>query len=288
MFKVILRLVGMVLVLALLNWQVDILNLLTALKHTNYHWLMASGALHVLSLCFSAWRSYHYFRYYGHNVTFMPILRCYLWGNFYNMFILGGIGGDGYRIAMMSKLYGVPLLSGARVIFYERVSGVHILLLFAMLMFYATSFSNIPNLALINTVLLILLTPCYFLITTKLARDQVGIMLRSIPISMLVQALQVMMAIAAFKGVQDAFSMQQSLDMTVLFLWASFAVILPISVGGIGVRELVFASGYNLLHTPEIQQASMASIGSSIFIITLIASLVGAIIMSIAHHLKIS
>jgi uncharacterized membrane protein YbhN (UPF0104 family) len=172
------------------------------------------------------------------------------------------------------------------VIFYERVNGVHILLLFAMLMFYATSFSNIPNLALINTVLLTLLTPCYSLITTKLARDQVGIMLRSIPISMLVQALQIMMAIAAFKGVQDAFSMQQILDMTVLFLWASFAVILPISVGGIGVRELVFASGYNLLHTFEIQQASMASIGSSIFIITLIASLVGAIIMSVAHHLK--
>jgi uncharacterized membrane protein YbhN (UPF0104 family) len=286
MQDMVLRFLGFSLVVALLTTQIDLEKMFTCLKQMYLPLLLCAGLLNICSLYLSAWRSRWYFSHYGHQTSDV-MLKKYLWGAFLNTFILGGIGGDGYRVLKISCRYNLPKIQVIRIIFYERVSGVHAILILAMLTFYCSSFSGFHWLVYCNTALLIMLTPCYLFLTGKLFKDQMPIMLKMLPISLLVQLLQVLMALTIFRGLLGAqLPYQTYIDLTVLFLWASFLVVLPISVGGIGVRELVFAFGYAALGMSSEQQALAASVGGTVFITTFISTLFGALSYTMFHHYK--
>jgi len=80
-------------------------------------------------LCFtfsqliSSFRLLYFFKNIQLPITVLYNLRLYLQGMFYNIFLPGGVGGDGYKIVILSKQFRNNSRSVFTAIFLDRVSG---------------------------------------------------------------------------------------------------------------------------------------------------------------------
>ena len=64
------------------------------------------------------------------------------------------------------------------------------------------------------------------------------------------------------------------IDVLVLFLISSIVAVLPITIGGVGVRELTFLYGFNYL---GMSANSGVAFSFLFFIITMLSSLIGVL-----------
>lgn len=209
--------------------------------------------LHI-SLFFSALRSRYYFSTFGiiFNRTFS--LSLYYIGSFFNIILPGGVGGDGYKVYLIWKLQKFSKLTSLRIMLYERVNGVYILIFLALILLCFSSFYLlIPYGKHLIAIAIITLTPSYLLCTKYILRDKTKTMLFASIYSFFVQFFQVMFSLCLVKAIALDASFITYIDLSFLFLTASVLSIIPISIGGIGLRELTFFYGAKLLgNNPEL------------------------------------
>lgn len=226
----------------------------------------------MLSLCVSALRSRAYFAHYGLSIGKAKAMMLYYAGTFLNIVLPGGIGGDGYKIIYLSRHYGLSKLKGFRVVLYERVNGFYILSIIGFVMLYFSSFMEIPYVALINTLLLLAITPCYYIGIKYVLKDEVRIAIRASWYSLIVQLLQVVMAYFVLKSF--GFDNAIYVDFILLFIIASILAIIPISIGGVGVRELTLLYGLSLIGMDDVADEGVA-FAFSLFVTYVISALPG-------------
>ena len=68
-------------------------------------WLGLAGALFAVSKWIAARRLNYFQRAVGVELSETANLRLYWLGMFYNLFLPGGIGGDGYKVLMLRRTY---------------------------------------------------------------------------------------------------------------------------------------------------------------------------------------
>lgn len=197
----------------------------------------------------SALRSRLYF-----NSVHLPLNRpfaigLYFTGCLYNSFLPGGISGDGYKIYLLGKLSTIRRLTIFRVLVSERASGLLFLLLFFYLfLFLSHAYTRIPY----GNVLLSIATPVtvisYILLTRWLLKEHPGTSLKAVPYSFVIQAIGILVALSVLCSFHD---LSTSFDIIsgflTLFLLSNVLTVLPVSIGGIGIRELAFLYGAPLL-----------------------------------------
>lgn len=239
---------------------------------SNVGWLVVALLLFNLSKVFSAFRLLALLKPLGiHLDTGYNLKLCYV-GMFYNLFLPGSIGGDGYKVVHLNRRFaaGVKLLVAS--VLLDRVSGGAVLLGMALgfSLWVTAQFDFLPGytniLLLLGTVLslpALMLTIRYLFPTFWPARYPVMWW------SIAVQSVQVVCAYAillAF-GVDTHFMLY-----FVLFLVSSLASMLPISLGGVGLRELVFLYASQYL---PIEETPAISLGLMYFVVIALSSFVG-------------
>lgn len=248
-----------------------------ALKSANLLQLGAAFLLFNLSKIISAIRLNRYFKCIGVELNEIFNLKLYYLGMFYNLFLPGGIGGDGYKVYYLQKNHGGSTKKLISATLLDRLSGVVVLGFLALLLAVVSSLQTFvigQNIILI--VLALLAFPIFWIIHNKFFKDfnpefvRALIMGFGVQLSQLLSAAFILWAIGA-QGLL--------FDYMTLFLVSSVVAVLPFTIGGVGARELVMLEGVVLFSSLAAYNAQATALSFSIlfFVITAISSFIGII-----------
>lgn len=242
----------------------------------NYFWLSLAFILFTLSRVVGAVRLNLYFSQIGLQLSQILNLKLYYLGMFYNLFLPGGIGGDGYKIFFLHKHYQTKRLQLLKATLLDRISGLFALLFLVCIFLSASSFMEIlhikPLWCLIAAVCVI---PTSYLFASVTFKTFMPIFSTSTLYALILQALQGLTALFILYAFAE--SSQISNYLTIFFI-SSVVAVLPLSIGGIGARELTFIYLLEFL-----QQDYSVGVALSVmfFIFTFISSLWGVLYMHI-------
>lgn len=211
--------------------------------------LVLALACFVLSKLLSAQRLLGFFRCIPLQISTRYNLRLYWIGMFYNLFLPGGIGGDGYKVYLLNKHHGASTKKLIQASLVDRISGLLSLLILAGIGILFLDSQLIPRwLYYLDIACLILAIPVYLVLMKVMFNAFLPFASKSLLWSLGVQGIQVVGALLVLYSfnVYD-----QYLEYSVLFLASSFVSIFPFTIGGIGSREFTFLMGYQYLGTDE-------------------------------------
>ncbi len=245
------------------------------LRSSRPAYLMLALLLFVVSKIFSAYRLNLYFFQIGVPLSAGSNLRLYLLGMFYNLFLPGGIGGDAYKGYLLHRTFGAPGKRLAACLLLDRVSGLFLLYVYSgiLLLWLPIPWME-PNRPWIGLFLVLSLL-IYRRAHHKWFSYLDPVFWPSLGYSALVQLAQLACAylILLALGVQG-----NHLQYLLVFLLSSIVAVLPVTIGGIGSREVVFYYGARWL---DLQESTSIGVSMTFFFITAVVSLCG-----IAFHFR--
>jgi uncharacterized membrane protein YbhN (UPF0104 family) len=230
-------------------------------------WLALAAAFFVLSKIFSSVRLLIYFHDIKVPLDQRTNLRLYWLGMFYNLLLPGAISGDAYKVILLKQWYNTSMKKAGSAVLIDRVSGMVALLLLLGLYGWLVlpepwQIAGVTTAALGSAGLL-------YLVVSRWMRDFRGSYFVTLVWGLLVQSMQVICIYLVMKALGIPLSESGYLF---LFLLSSIAAVLPLTIGGLGIREIVFLHGSELLGLTE----SKAVVISLIFyLITVLVSLAG-------------
>ncbi|RFZ82091.1 UPF0104 family protein [Mucilaginibacter terrenus] len=206
------------------------------LFHANYWWMLAALVSFFVSMVISSWRLSSYFKSIKLNLDPRFNFRLYLLGLFYNFLLPGGIGGDGYKIYLLNKTYKLPAKKVFWAIMFDRLSGLWAIGLITVALIFL-----IPQIDIhigIPLGIFVAASAIYYFVAYKFFREYTHYFFEGHLKAIGVQSLQVIAIICILFG--QGFTGKFS-PYLLSFLISALATIIPISVGGAGIRETVFA-----------------------------------------------
>lgn len=161
---------------------------------------------------------------------------------FYGMFLPGGLGGDAYKLIRLKQLSpssGTLILT--RALLWDRLIGFAVLGLLTALfaVAYLTIWLRIALVLLACSGLVV-----FWLVSKRWLPQILPHLSRLLILSLIVQLSQILCIFMLLYSIRVFTDFS---EYNLLFLISSVASILPISVGGVGVREVVFLKGAALL-----------------------------------------
>ncbi|MCS6831972.1 MAG: flippase-like domain-containing protein [Flammeovirgaceae bacterium] len=248
--------------------KVELNELKRVFQQANATGLFAAFLLFIFSQISSAIRAKIYYETVRIFLSFREVVKLYWIGMFYNIFLPGGIGGDGYKIFMLNAATGVQKRQLLKLTFLERLSGLVALFIMAGLTFLFTPLAY-TTMRWLVIVALILAFPIFFLFKKYFFPIFLDKTIPTFFHSLLVQLLQGLASWCILK------SLGEDGEMIYIFLFylSSIAAVLPLTIGGLGARELllVYAADFTTI------DASLSfSLGFVVFCIVVLMSLFGA------------
>jgi len=216
-----------------------------------------------------------YQRHAGMQLSEAENLRLYYAGMFLNLFLPGGIGGDAYKILVLHRSHALPLRALITTTLADRVSGI-LVLLFMLCLFmpmlalpWAASTVIGFTLASVAAVIAVFVFWHRWLIKLDVPR-LAGV----VALGLAVQCLQLicMGMLLLYLGAPP----MHYLAYFALFLVSSVAAVLPLSVGGLGIREATFLFGLDLF---RLDPAYGVVASSCFFLVTACSSMIGSLFL---------
>ncbi len=233
-------------------------------------WLVVASLFFIASKVISSYRLAIYFNAIGLVLQKNYNLRLYWLGMFYNLFLPGGIGGDGFKVYFLNKKFGTKVKPLIQASLLDRISGMVALLFLASIGYFFIENSTLPNwLYYANLVALFLLIPVYSYTIIRFFNTFHASFWLTNFYSLSVQLLQVLSAyfILLSLSVTGLY-----LEYQVLFLVSSVVAVFPFTIGGVGARELTFVLGYQYI---GIDENTAIAFSLLFFIITAFVSMFG-------------
>jgi len=250
--------------------KIDLVETQKIIFQTSLGWLLLAFLMFNISKIISSIRLNSFFQAIGLLLSGWYNLRLYYIGMFYNLFLPGGIGGDGYKVYLLHKTYNTSVKQLVAASLLDRISGLFALVFLALAMGMFLDLSVFGNgISGILIALLIISYPMYYIVVKYVFKS----FLKSFHISNLysfgVQTFQLICAFFIFKslGVQGLY-----LEYLTLFLISSVVAVLPFTIGGVGARELVFIFGANYF---MIDKNTAVAFSILFFLITALSSFSG-------------
>ncbi len=271
LLKTVLKIVLTALAFYIVFSKIELKEVYEVLKKSDLWILLCAFIAFNLSKITSSIRLNCYFKMIKVLLCEFDNLLLYYKGMFYNLFLPGGIGGDGYKIYLLNKNFKTSVKNLISATLLDRISGGVALVFFAGIFFLLSDFAKLSVMldAFVISGIVILL-PIFYLISKKFFKSYMPIFTKTLILGFVVQALQILCAYFIFKSLaQDAYLVEFML----LFLLSSLVAILPITIGGAGARELVFLYGLGYLKMDVTVGVAFALM---FFIITALSSLFGA------------
>jgi glycosyltransferase 2 family protein len=258
--------------------KIEISEVITLYRQSNLFYIFLALIFFALSKLVSAYRLNIYFRAIDIHLSEKINIQLYLLGMFYNLFLPGGIGGDGFKVYLLQKQYqaGTKKILGA--VLSDRISGMVALVALALagaslLHFDTPMIYTVYGLQFTIFNLLFLLIPlvflAYYLFVKLFFSYFLKINLVTFGYGFIVQMLQVLCAWLLLLALGEH---ENQLSYLTIFLVSSAVAVLPISIGGVGVRELTFLYGSQLLN---VDMNVAVGISFLFYLITAAVSLAG-------------
>ena len=237
------------------------------LLHANYWWMLAALVSFFVSIIVSSWRLLSFFMSIGLKLDLRFNYRLYLLGLFYNFLLPGGIGGDGYKIYLLNKQYKLPAKKVFWAIMFDRLSGLWAIGLITVVLIFL-----IPQIDVyigIPLGIFLAASVIYYAVAYKFFREYTRYFFAAHSKAVLVQSLQLLAIVFVLFGQNFTGKFSPYL---LSFLISALATIIPISVGGAGIRETVFQQ---LTRVFPMDKSLAVFLPGSFYIISLIVALLG-------------
>lgn len=218
--------------------RLDLQEVLGTIAQSKFLYLAGALILFVLSKMVSSLRLNKFLVSTGIHISERANMKLYLQGMYYNLFLPGGIGGDGYKIYLLNRKYEVRTRKIFWAVMMDRIIGVVALFCMAVVLF-----CFIPGMGKYAWYIWILI-PIAISISYLAFRRFFPYLLRVFRISNLlsivVQLLQLCSALLILLSLKVPGSLE---DYLFVFLISSMVAVLPLTIGGIGSREFTFMLG---------------------------------------------
>lgn len=276
LLKTFLKLILTGLALYLVFRKIDTRQLLELVKSMQWPWLIPSILFFVLSKVATAVRLNQYFKNIGLILSEKLNFRLYLVGMFYNLFLPGGIGGDGYKVYLLHKQFKTSVKKLLQAALLDRLGGLVaiVFLLFGLFLIVEVELDFLET-SLWNVLMIVgmmLTIPGFWLVQKFLFRDFLPSFWSANAWSFAGQIAQLICAwfILMALGINEKILAYQ-----LVFLLSSIVAVLPLTIGGVGARELVFVYAHQYA---GIEETAAVAFSLIFFLITAGVSLVGAFV----------
>ena len=260
--------------LVLVFQKIDTDQLFQLSKNLSWPWLLPAIALFVGSKVATAIRLNHYFANIHLLLSAWENWRLYLIGMFYNLFLPGGIGGDGYKVYLLNKEFKTPVKELLKASLLDRLGGLVaivalLLALLGLIELPWQGFATWTSKALLLAAALGVV-PAFWLLQKVLFSNFLPSFWQGIIWSLVGQIAQMasVFCLLLALGVQDNFLAYQA-----VFLLSSIVAVLPLTIGGVGARELVVVYAHSYA---GIQETEAVAFSLLFFLISAAVSLSGA------------
>lgn len=271
--KIVLKLALTGLALYLVFRKIDTNQLWQITKAIRWAWLLPGILFFMLSKVFTAFRLNLYFKNINLHISEKLNIRLYLIGMFYNLFLPGGIGGDGYKVYLLNKHFQTPVKTLVQASLLDRLGGLVAIVFLSVVLVLPVDLllpfeSQIPWEILVVAALLVF--PTFWLVQKLMFKAFLPSFWKANSFSLVGQLAQLVCAFFILKslGINENFLAYQ-----LVFLLSSIVAVLPLTIGGVGARELVFIYAHSYA---GIEEATAVAFSLIFFLITAMVSLVGS------------
>jgi uncharacterized membrane protein YbhN (UPF0104 family) len=229
----------------------------------------------VLSKIISAFRTNLYFHQMGAKVSQLSNLKLYLLGMFYNLFLPGGIGGDAYKGYLIQKEYQPGTKKVVSSLLLDRLSGMLLLFIYACVLALLSKNEFFQSFFWLIVAAIPLSVVAFWFVNKIFFNSTLPVFWKSVSFSALVQLAQLVCVLFVLKSLSVDMDF---IEYLLVFLVSSIVSVIPLTIGGIGSREVTFLYGAKWLGLDE---STSIGISFTFFLITALTSLFGVI-----YHFK--
>ena len=255
--------------------KIDLKDVVQTLKKSNPFYLFAAIVFFIVSKALAAFRLNLYFHEIGAKLSQLNNLRLYLLGMFYNLFLPGGIGGDAYKGYLIQKNYQTGTKRVVAVLLLDRLSGMLLIFIYACVLVLLSEHPFFTDIAWLAILAIPLSVIVFWWVIKKLFSYTLPVFWKSFGYSALVQLAQLISVLCILKSLAIAWNVFEYL---LVFLVSSIVSVIPLTIGGIGSREVTFLYGAKWL---GLNASTSVGISFTFFLITALISLLGII-----YHFK--
>lgn len=277
-FNFIFKLVITILAIYIVVRKINMNELWDNIRQVNLLYLSLALVILGLSKIIEAFRLNLFFRAKNVWLDHGQNMKLYLLGMFYNLFLPGGIGGDGYKVYWLKKKQGAKLKSVIWASVLNRASGFIGLEMLICISAAFISFDFKYNRYLILAIPLIYFL--YYIVLKFFFKDYIKTLPKSIIQSVIIQFLQVLSAhlILIGLGLNSSYP-----DYWFLFLISGIIFAIPVTLGGFGSRELVFVYASQFL---SVDVNLAVALGLLTYALRAILSFSGVYFVAFPHKLN--
>lgn len=251
--------------------KIDLQTVFHSLRHISYPLVFLAIVFLLLSIVVAAFRLNTLFKAMPLHVSHTTNFKLYWLGLFYNLFLPGGVGGDGYKIFLINKYHKKPVKSLIGVILSDRLSGLSVIFIYLLILVYSLQLT-LPYVNWLGA-LIPFFFGGYWLFLYLFNRSLLPKYWKVLGWSLLSQLLQILVAFCILYAIGDELDFRGG-EYMFLFLVSSITSSIPISLGGIGLREMTFLYGANYLGLSAEHAVSLSFI---FYLLSLLVSLPGIV-----------
>lgn len=242
---------------------------------SNLYYLIFAIIFFILSKFIGAIRLNLYFRELAIMLTHKSNFKLYLLGMFYNLFLPGGIGGDAYKGYILKKTFDVKTKRIVSVLILDRLGGLLLLFIYACTLLAFIELELLKGFRWLFIVVIPLSVIVFWLLNKRFFSYVLPIFWKTTVLSALVQLSQLVSIWFILLALHID---TNQIPYLIIFLISSIVAVVPLTLGGIGSREVTFYYGAKFLGLDQ-----NISVGVSVlfFLITAMVSLIGVL-----YHFK--
>jgi uncharacterized membrane protein YbhN (UPF0104 family) len=298
-FNVLKTVVSAGLMIYLLVFQIDLRQLWQVVRRAQWGYLVMAMLLMVAGTALRAVRWRVLLQALGIQVPLGRLVNLYFVGSFFNIFLPTGLGGDAVKMAKLARLTGrAPEAIGTTLV--DRATGLWVLFVLAVLALpfsytlLPQGWASIIALGTLGGVVggwVVMGTPLIMWLGGKIrlpGQEKLERFYRSVSqlgyralgqacvVSLIFNVLLIMFNVLIAIGL----GVDQPLGIFLLFTpIISFSLALPISVGGLGVREQTYVLLFNALGVSDTVAAAMSL--TNYVLTTLVMGLIGGVLYAL-------
>lgn len=255
--------------------KIELKDVVQTLKKSEPLYLFLALLFFVLSKIISAFRTNLYFHQMGAKVSQLSNLKLYLLGMFYNLFLPGGIGGDAYKGYVIQKEYQPGTKKVVSSLLLDRLSGMLLLFIYACVLALLSKNEFFQSFFWLIVAAIPLSVVAFWFVNKIFFTSTLPVFWKSVSFSALVQLAQLVCVLFVLKSLSVDMDF---IEYLFVFLVSSIVSVIPLTIGGIGSREITFLYGAKWLGLDE---STSIGISFTFFLITALTSLFGVI-----YHFK--
>jgi uncharacterized membrane protein YbhN (UPF0104 family) len=269
----VLKLAAKIVLSAVVLWyitsKINVAEIGNAIKQANIYWMLVALIIYSISQIAASFRLNILFRLMPVHISHFSNLKLYWLGLFYNLFLPGGVGGDGFKVYLLNHYLKVPVKRSLGAIFADRLSGLTIIVTFLLILVHLIDYPVPYKNWLLCSIPIPLFVLFFFLkwILPLFVRAFFKISLWSF----LIQGIQMLAAVCILNalGVADTGSYD---DYLFLFFLSAIMASVPVTLGGIGAREFTFLMGAEYL---KLQQDMAVALSLLFFLVSVLSAFPG-------------